>query len=310
MNRNLQTFLSGIALCTTIVATTSCQCNRANKDNLTDGLDSIGMNQAGVDDINKSKTIFYTIPSPIEIAVLVKNAGVAYDEDVLNAIDNSSKYQTNMKMALNLGVYSADMSFASLFEQAQTTVKYMNTMKGLAERLGVIQIIDDKMVDKFEDKNSSREDILNIISEVYMNANAFLTENNRKSIAAMVLAGGWVEGLHIAMKLTDADSDNNEKLIERIVFQKLSLETLICIIDDNLKANSEDADMLYLKSKMTDLKTIFDEISVNNSGPVKATTDAQNHITTLTSTNTAHISQDIYNLLCEKVTEIRNEFVN
>jgi hypothetical protein len=38
------------------------------------------------------------------------------NEELLNPIPNASKYTTNKKRALNLGVYTTDLSFASLFD--------------------------------------------------------------------------------------------------------------------------------------------------------------------------------------------------
>lgn len=308
MNRNLLTFAMAAAVGASLIATTSCQCNRAG-NNLADAIDTLGKPQISETDLNKSKTILYTIPSPVEIAMLVKNSGVAFDEDIVNPVASHTSYESNFKLALNLGIYSADMSYASIFDQTQMTVQYMNTMKTMAEKLGIMQIMNDELISKLENKNNSRQDMLNLISEVYMNANAFLTENNRKSVAAMVLAGGWIEGLYIAMTTTDIKDKNNSGMIERIIFQKLSLETMISIVDENLESAPDDADMSYLKTKLATLKAIFDEISINNSGKITASTNAETRTTTISGANEANISEDIFALLRQTVTEIRADFV-
>jgi hypothetical protein len=36
------------------------------------------------DDIDKAKKIFYSLPSPLETAMLIKSAGAKYDEELLN----------------------------------------------------------------------------------------------------------------------------------------------------------------------------------------------------------------------------------
>src|SRR4030042_3766811 len=77
------------------------------------------------DDIDKAKKIFYSLPSPLETAMLIKSAGAEYDEQLLNSIDNTRNYTSTKSLALNLGIYTTDLSFASLFDQTQTSIKYM-----------------------------------------------------------------------------------------------------------------------------------------------------------------------------------------
>jgi hypothetical protein len=87
-------------------------------------VDMTEIDEALFDNINQAKQIFYAMPSPLETAMLVKSAGAAYDEDLLNSIDNAGNYTTNRSMALNLGIYTCDLSFASLFDQTQTSISY------------------------------------------------------------------------------------------------------------------------------------------------------------------------------------------
>ena len=84
------------------------------------------------DDIDKAKKIFYSLPSPLETAMLIKSAGAEYDEELLNPLDNVTKYTTNKALALNLGIYTTDLSFASLFDQTQTSINYMTAARKMA----------------------------------------------------------------------------------------------------------------------------------------------------------------------------------
>jgi hypothetical protein len=69
------------------------------------------------ENIKQAEKIFYTLPSPLESAMLIKSAGAVFDEDLLNPVDNTRNYNTNKSMALNLGIYTCDLSFASLYDQ-------------------------------------------------------------------------------------------------------------------------------------------------------------------------------------------------
>ena len=259
-----------------------------------------------MDEFNKSKLIFYSLPSPLETAMLIKRAGAVYDEDLLNPLDNLNKYTTNLKMALNLGIYSADLSYTSLFDQTQSSVKYMANAKKLADGLGILNAIDENTIKKLENNMNNRDVVLDIISETFMNSNAYLSEENRPVMAVSVLIGGWIEGLYIATKLTNGSLVNNKKLIERIVYQKLSLYTVMNLLDE-YKGN-EDAD--YLQGKMKELKVIFDQVKIRNTSKVEASTDAKNKVTTIKADSEVDISQEVFNKLLKKVDEIRTEFIS
>ncbi len=41
--------------------------------------------------LNTAKRIFYSLPSPLETAMLIKNAGAAYNEELMNPVSNLKK---------------------------------------------------------------------------------------------------------------------------------------------------------------------------------------------------------------------------
>ncbi len=259
-----------------------------------------------VEDFNKSKLIFYSLPSPLETAMLIKRSGARYDEEILNPIENVSSYNTNLKMALNLGIYSADLSYTSLFDQTQSAIKYMGCAKKLAEGLSILDAIDENTIKKLEDNMNNRDAVMEIISETFMSSNAFLKENDRAALSVMVLVGGWVEGLYLATTLTNGSMDNNQRLVERIVYQKLSLITVL----NMLESYTDNDDIVYLQQKITELQSIFEEIKIVNTSKVEAETDSENKVTTIKADSETHMSKEVFDKLLQKVAEIRTEFIS
>ena len=91
-----------------------------------------------------------------------------------------------------------------------------------------------------------------------MNSSSFLTENERPALASIVLVGGWVEGLYIASNLVgDADIEGN-KLVERIVDQKLSFDIVMQLLEDN----KDNIDVAEILADIGDLKATFDKIII------------------------------------------------
>jgi hypothetical protein len=234
--------------------------------------------------------------------MILKRAGAKYNEEILNPVENLSKYTTNKSMALNLGIYSTDLSYASLFDQTQASIKYMSASKKLAENLGILNAIDNAIIQRLEENVNNREVIMDIISETFLNTNSILEENDRVAVGAIILVGGWIEGLYIATSLVGDVKTSDNELIERIIDQKLSLGTVINLLDQH-KGNADIKDVM--KDVMS-LKTIFDEVKIAVS-QIEAIPQ-EGGVTTLRSSNVTSVSPEVFAKLKEQVKTIRNSY--
>lgn len=267
-------------------------------------LENFEISEDVLDDISTAKKIFYSLPSPLETAVLIKSAGADYDETLLNPMENANNYTTNKSMALNLGIYTTDMSFASLFDQAQTTINYMNSAKKMADGLGILDAIDDNTVQRLEENINNREVIMDIISETFMSSSSYLKENERAAIATVVLVGGWIEGLYIATQLIDENNLENNELVQRVYEQKLSFD----ILQKLLEQHKEDSDIQDLTTQLEGLKIVFSQISIKSSEVVPEKNETTN-VTTLKSELEITASPETFKSLKSTVNTLRNNFI-
>jgi hypothetical protein len=282
----------------------------SDKDKSTDSddlvtIDSLEIDEQLIQDVKSVKEIFYSLPSPLETAMILKQAGAKYNEELLNPTENTSRYVTNKSMALNLGIYTTDLSYASLFDQTQATINYMNASKKMAEGLGILNAIDEDIIERLEANINNRDEIMDIISETIMNSSSFFEENDRQAMSNIVLVGGWIEGLYIATNLVEPDADfNNNELVNRIIDQKLTLSTVISLLDEN--SDNEDVQMVMVN--VNELKRIFDKIEITSS-KIEPVTDEETNVTTLKSETTISMSTATYNELKEKVKVIRSNYI-
>ena len=268
-------------------------------------IDSLEIDEQLIQDVKAVKEIFYSLPSPLETAMILKQAGAKYNEELLNSTDNVSRYVTNKSMALNLGIYTTDLSYASLFDQTQATINYMNASKKMAEGLGILNAIDEDLIERLEANINNRDVIMDIISETIMNSSSFLEENDRQAMSTIILVGGWVEGLYIATNLVEDDVDfNNNELIKRIIDQKLTLSTVLGLLNEN----SDNADVQNVMTNVNELRAIFDKIEITTS-KIEPVTDEETNVTTLKSKTTISMSPATYNELKEKVKLIRSNYI-
>ena len=268
-------------------------------------LDETELDADLLEDINAAKQIFYSLPSPLETAMLIKSAGAVYDEELLNPVDNTSNYTTNKSMALNLGIYTTDLSFASLFDQTQTSIRYMNAAKQMADGLGILDAIDNNTIERLEENINNRDVIMDIISETFMSSSSFLTENERPALASIVLVGGWIEGLYIASNLVGDEPIEDNKLVERIVDQKLSFDIVIKLLEDN----KDNSDVAGIMTDINDLKTTFDKITITTT-KIQAVPDEESNVTVLKSESTIDLTPEVFRELQEKVKVLRTNFIS
>jgi len=304
MNRNHKVFsglLMVVFLFTIILSSCKSGGDKAPKEDLTV---EIKDNTAVYEDIKQAEKIFNALPSPLESAMLIKSAGARFDESLLNPVGNVNRFVTNKSMALNLGIYTCDLSFASLYEQTQLIIDYMNAAKKMADGLGILKAIEQSTIDRLEENINNTEVIMEIVSETFMNSNSYLEDNGQPAIAAMTLVGGWFEGLYISTQLVDMKEFNENKLVTRIIDQKLSIDILISL----LESSKGDPAVDELIAHVSKLKLVFDKIKITTS-PVRPEFDQSSNTTVLKSEVKTDMTPEVFLELSKTVGEIRNSFV-
>jgi hypothetical protein len=288
----------------------NCTSDRSKKKQKDVNLEDFLSEDEIFDDIDKAKKIFYSLPSPLETAMLIKSAGAEYDEQLLNPYDNARNYTSNKSMALNLGIYTTDLSFASLFDQTQTSIKYMEAARKMAEGLDITDAINDETVKRLEDNLNNRDVIMDIISETFLNSSSYLKENDRPAVATVVLVGGWLEGLYIATQLVSDDEMQGNKLVDRIAEQKLSFRIVQRMLADNLKEQTggENKDIAELTKDLEKLKVAFEKIKVETS-EIKVEPNEVTKVATLRSQTKISITPEVFKELRQTVSDLRTNFV-
>ena len=181
----------------------------------------------------------------------------------------------------------------------------MNAAKKMADGLGILKAIEQSQIDKLEENINNKDVIMEIVSETFMNSNSYLSDNGQPAIAAMVLVGGWFEGLYISTQLVDMKDFNGNKLVGRIIDQKLSIDILLSLLESS-KGNPAVDDLILQVNK---LKLIFDKVSIKSS-KIKPEFDKSSNSTILKSDIKTEMTPEVFKELSSTVSEIRKTFVN
>ncbi len=149
--------------------------------------------------------VVYGIPSPTEIPYLIQQTGAEYNESLLNPRSKTDQYANRIdKAALNLGVYTADIGYLTSYDKTQEAIDYLNSCKQLADNLGVIGSFDIELLKRFEANISNKDSLANLLDRTARETEKFLKDENRNRLAALVVTGSFVEGLHISTGLVNS----------------------------------------------------------------------------------------------------------
>lgn len=202
-------------------------------------------------------SILEQIPSPLEISVLLKESGTKYNSALLNTSDNLPKYNSNYKKALNLGVYGTDLGYTNIYEQNQDGIKYLSSIKSLADGLNIGQFFDIETIGRLATNSKNLDSLLLITTQNFNSINHYLQTQSRANLSVLLLVGGWVEAMQITCQVAAKDNKNKE-LQEKVGEQKIILEQIVLL----LSFYKDDANMASLLTDMETLKIAFDKINI------------------------------------------------
>jgi hypothetical protein len=244
----------------------------------------------------ENSEVSYSLPSPLQIASIFKKSGLKYKAGITSNMVDPSKYTSNLNKAINLGVYSADLSYAVLNKQTQEAMNYMKLSRKSADNLGIGSVFEQGNLSKRFEKNLGNEDSLAyIIAELQMVTDIYLDENDQQQITSIVFSGAWIESMYIGSKVYEKGKDKslNNKLAEQM--------TILASIVKALKAEEKkEPEIAGLIADLQGVKDIYDSLPSVKNNP----TAADNAEVELTLTD------DEVTQLTTKIEALRMKFIN
>lgn len=248
----------------------------------------------------KFESSLFPLPSPYQVAHLVKNLGIPFNENILNKTENQKQYTTSFKQALNLGIYGTNLSYINIYERTPQSISYLNTIKKLTQELGLIPAFNRTFFEGIERNINSKDSLLVMLSRTYRVADTYLRESDRTEIGALILAGGWIESVYILSRL--AKSTSNRELINRLGEQKHPLDNLIEVLTPLYYKSAEYAELIDM---FIDLAYEFDGIIYSYSYK-EPKVDVDNKIIYINSQSRVIISEYHLDIISNKIENIRN----
>ncbi|MFH2096372.1 MAG: hypothetical protein ABIJ16_11750 [Bacteroidota bacterium] len=280
----------------------NCKGDGNTEDDIEDAID------AGIDSnittLVKFNNTLFSIPSPYQVAYLIKEQKLDFNKEMLNPINMSHNYTNNFKKALNMGVYGADLGYLNIYGQTPDAVSYFSTIKILSQELNMTNAFDKKTIQSIENNMGNTDSLMYIISNAYRKGDEYLKDNGRENDGVLILAGGWIESIYIMTQIA-ATNPKGTDIITRIGEQKHPLDNLIKILSPYYNTSEEYGQLI---DQLIDLAYEFDGIDITYTYE-EPTVDVENKLTTINSKSELIMSDQQLQTISMKIDDIRKLIV-
>jgi hypothetical protein len=216
--------------------------------------------------------VVYNIPSPSEIPYLLQATGAEFNQSLVNDRKKADSYATKSdKAALNLGVYAADIGYLSSYEKTQEAIDYLNTAKTLADGLGVVGSFDVEVLKQFEANIANKDSLAALLNRTVQKTDAYLKDDSRNKLAALMVTGSFIEGLYISTGLIKsypknllADDQRNlvlTPLMRVILQQEQSVDELLKMLS-TVEEQEGDSTIANIKADLTSLQASYRALNI------------------------------------------------
>jgi hypothetical protein len=249
------------------------------------GNKSAEQDQLAADSLNKEllasdiQEVLYPLPGPFEMTKMLNDIGVTYSSKTLNSASKVEKYITEQSKAVNLGIYGADLAYASTYQQQQDIQNYLNAIKTLADQLGVTYDFDKLLSDEYKAKLENKDSLTSIVTNTIYDTYQYLDQKSNPDLAVNMVAGMWVELMHIATNISE-NSYNFTGIVDIISEQKTSYEKVMSLLTER----NADPAIKDLETKLQVLKPVYDKVD-------------------------AGLSETDYNLILKTIKSVRNSLI-
>ncbi len=203
----------------------------------------------------------YPIPTAYQVTQLLQDAEASFVLGITNSPENVDRYETQKDKALNLGIYGADLSYASTYNRQEETMAFLNASKSLVDDLQLSSVFTPAMVGRVENNLTNKDSLILIITESFYDTYEYLNKNGQNKTSLLVVTGSWIEGLYITTQLA-ISSNYDTRIMDIVSKQNAPANQLF----DLLSQHSADADVSEVLPFLTYLKDTY--ANIDSSAPL------------------------------------------
>ncbi|OFY88479.1 MAG: hypothetical protein A3K10_14945, partial [Bacteroidetes bacterium RIFCSPLOWO2_12_FULL_31_6] len=213
-------------------------------------------------------------------------------------------YISEQKLALNLGIFGADLGYSNLYKQKTSSMLYLGAVQLLASELNVGKFFDVSVIRRMNKNAQNLDSVIYITSKGFQEMHDYLKEQKKPVISSVILLGGWTEALYLCTQ-TYKNTPSKE-LKEIIGQQKMSLDDMKVIFVPYEKRKSYQ----NIIQNIDELKKVYDKITISYTYSAPSTKEVNGVLVVSdNSKNIIEITDENVKEITQLVENVRNEFI-
>jgi hypothetical protein len=255
------------------------------------------------DDSEFKNDLVFAIPSPNEQFDLLQMIGGELVPNIVHDLSRLDDYATEASIAFNFGVYSADAAYLMKYEQGKRVfMDYVSGLDKLGQKLGISQIYGEELIKTIEEASDDPELLYDISGDNYLKVYDMMLENQKGAELAMILAGGWIETMHILFS-TAGDFGNDIEIEDVISEQRYVLENLLGFMG----VYSDNANVQELVTMLDAVIAAYNKMDCEEAEVEVKKADGNKMI--LSGGDSCLFTQESYNALSSAIKNIRTKYI-
>lgn len=201
--------------------------------------------------------VLYSMLLPTDITTVFNRTGTNYDPTIPAPVKDITLYNEQEQIAVMLGIYGVDITYMKILEQTLPAAQYYRAIETLSGKAGIPQKIFEESARQLEKHFNNEDSLASVIDDIYRKTDRFFRESGKENLAALSLAGGWVEAMYIGTRIFESDSGNH-LMAEQLLQQKFSLNSIYTLLSNHQESLAVKEYLLMLKK----IRKVYDQVEI------------------------------------------------
>ncbi len=194
----------------------------------------------------------YPLPTSAEVIKKLSDLDLGYIIGLSNPPANAKNYVSSYSRSVNMGIYGADLSYATLYNVQQDVIDNLSAMRTLINDLNLSKIYDESLYETIKTQFDNRDTLVQILTDAYTKTYSYMVEGGQENIAILMVGGAWVEGVYLTASVSE--TGNHVTGFESLMLdQKKSFE----IFEELAKPYAEDELVIQFMKDVKPIKDVY-----------------------------------------------------
>ncbi len=213
-----------------------------------------------VGDQEEIEKFTFVPPSPLQIASIFNKAGLIYDSNLPNKVENIANYTNKFKQSLNFGVYSSDLAYSVKNEKYDEASKYLKALKDLSGKIGLETVFaSEDLIERFNSNIGNQDSIIDILIFVQENTDDYIAQNGKVDLSVVYYSGAWVEGMYFGAVSAKGKTDNSE--LGALISEQMTIaRSIVKGLNSMEEVDMDSEDMSHSIQEIIDMFDNFESV--------------------------------------------------